>query len=86
MAPPTPAASDDRVKALADTYLNGYLERNPEEITYYGIAGRRHDRLTDNSLAALAAWHDKENVWLADAKGIDPTAIANAPLKATTPP
>src|SRR5258705_13070676 len=72
MAPPVPPASDDLVRALADTYLNGYLDRNPEQITYYGIAGRRQDRLTDNSLAALKTWQDKEDVWLADAKGIDP--------------
>ena len=83
MAPPTPPASDDRVKALADTYLKGYLERNPETITYYGIAGRRHDRLTDNSLAALKTWQDKEDVWLADAKGIDPATIAGESLRAT---
>ena len=75
--------SDDRVRALADTYLAGYFDRNPEQITYFGIAGRRHDRLTDNSFAALKAWQDKEDVWLADAKGIDPGAIAGAPLKAT---
>jgi uncharacterized protein (DUF885 family) len=83
MAPPVPPASDDRVTALADTYLTGYLDRSPELATYYGIPGGRHDRLTDNSLAALKAWQAKEDVWLADAKGIDPSTISSAPLKAT---
>src|SRR2546426_6407409 len=83
-APPQgPPPADDRVKALADTYLNGYFDRHPDQITFFGIPGRHHDRLADNSLAALAAWEAKEDVWLADAKGIDPEAIASPPLRAT---
>jgi uncharacterized protein (DUF885 family) len=78
-----PPPVDDRVKALADTYLTGYFDRNPDQITFFGIPGRHHDRLADNSLAALNAWEAKEDVWLADAKGIDPEAIASAPLRAT---
>lgn len=78
-----PPPADDRVTALADTYLNGYLDRYPEQITYFGMLGRHHDRITDNSLAALSAWEAKEDVWLADAKAIDPEAIASPPLRAT---
>ena len=48
---PTP-----RARALADAYLDGYFERNPEQVTLYGVPGRRHDRLPDNSLEALKAW------------------------------
>ena len=54
---PQPAPSaDDRVKALADAYLEGWFARNPDQGTYYGVPGRRHDQLPDNSLEALAAW------------------------------
>ena len=81
--PPAESVVDERVKALADTYVNGYFERNPEQLTFYGIPGRHHDRLTDNSLAALSAWESKEDVWLADAKGIDPAAITSPALRAT---
>ena len=73
---PQPAPSaDDRVKALADAYLDGWFERNPDQATYYGVPGRRHDRLPDNSLDALAAWQTKEDAWLAEARAIDPRAI-----------
>lgn len=85
--PPAPAAApppmDDRVTALADAYLAGMLERNPETATYYGIAGKRHDQLTDNSLAALKAWEAREDAWLAEAQAIDPQAIRKPSLKAT---
>ena len=80
---PKPARADEQVKALADTYLNGFFERNPDEITFYGVPGRRHDRLPDNSAAALESWQAKEDVWLADAKAIHPDEIESASLKAT---
>src|SRR5687768_4510593 len=72
--PKLPVA-DEQVMALADTYLNGWFDRNPDQITFYGVPGRRHDRLPDNSAAALAEWRAKEDVWLADARAIHPDAI-----------
>jgi len=81
--PPKPPAADGRAKELADRYLNGWLDRYPDEATVYGVAGRHHDRLPENSLDALKAWEAKEDVWLADARGIDPVAIEDASLKAT---
>ena len=83
LIPPKPPAADDRARALADRYLNGWLDRNPDEGTVYGVAGRRHDRLPGNSLDALKAWEAKEDVWLADAQGIDPFAIEDSSLRAT---
>jgi uncharacterized protein (DUF885 family) len=77
------AKVDDRVKAFADGYLDGYFQRNPDAATYYGIAGTHHDRLPDNSLAALKAWEAKEDAWLTEAKAIDPDTIRNESLKAT---
>jgi uncharacterized protein (DUF885 family) len=82
---PSPQAesSDARVRALADAYLEGFFNRNPDEVTSYGVPGRRHDRLPDNTLDALRAWHGKEDAWLAEARQIDPDTIEAAPLRAT---
>src|SRR5687767_12835736 len=85
-APPEPPQQppvDGRVKALADTYLNGWFDQNPDQITYYGVPGRRHDRLPENSLEAVRAWQRKEDVWLADARAIQPDAIRSPSLRAT---
>jgi uncharacterized protein (DUF885 family) len=79
----TPPPSDERVKALADAYLSGYFERNPDQITFFGIPGSHHDRLVDNSLAGLKGWEAKEDAWLADAKAIDPEQIRETSLRAT---
>ena len=79
----SPASADTRVRELADAYVNGYLEQFPEQATYYGVPGRRHDRLTDTSLSAIAAWQAREDRWLADAKAIDTAAIGSTSLRAT---
>jgi uncharacterized protein (DUF885 family) len=68
---------------LADAYLDGFFERNPDEVTSYGVPGRGHDRLPDNSLSALAAWHAREDGWLAEARQIDSSTIQAPPLRAT---
>ncbi len=79
-----PARSvDDRARALADAYLEGWFARNPDQGTYYGVPGRRHDQLPDNSLEGLAAWQQKEDAWLTEARAIDPAAIQSGSLKAT---
>jgi uncharacterized protein (DUF885 family) len=75
--------ADTRVRALADAYVDGFLNEFPEQVTSYGIAGRRHDRLTDNSLAALAAWQAREDRWLADVRAIEPGSIQAGSLRAT---
>jgi len=76
-------AADDRVRALAETYLAGYFDRNPDVVTVYGVPGRRHDKLPDNSLQALQEWHAKEDAWLTEANQIDPSTIDRAGLGAT---
>jgi uncharacterized protein (DUF885 family) len=82
-APEPPPPADDRVKALAAAYLEGWFERNPDQITYFGVPDRRHDRLPDNSLAALNAWEAREDAWLKEVRAVDETAVAHAPLRAT---
>ena len=53
-----------RVRALVDEYWAAYLERYPEIATYNGVTHAPHDRLTDNSLPAVARWRRREDVWL----------------------
>jgi uncharacterized protein (DUF885 family) len=81
--PPKPQPGDPRARALADSFLGAYFDRFPETVTQYGVPGRRHDRLTDNSLEAQKAWEAREDAWLAELKRIDPATIAEAPLRAT---
>jgi uncharacterized protein (DUF885 family) len=76
-------ASDAHVKALADTFLAASFERNPEQITMYGVPNHRQDKLTDNSLDAIKAWQAREDAWLAELKQIDPATISAPPLRAT---
>ena len=68
-----------RVRQLADSYLAGYFEQHPDEATAAGVAGIRHDRLPDNSPAALARWRAREDRWLAQLKDIHPKRIAGRP-------
>jgi len=59
---------------MADRFLDEYLERNPEAVTFYGIPGHRHDRLTDNSLAARDTWRALEDQWQRDLAAVQPPA------------
>ena len=80
---PAPERPDARVRELADAYLEGFFERNPDQVTLFGVPGRRHDALPDNSLGALKSWQAREDVWLAQAKQIAPAAIEAPPLRGT---
>ena len=82
-APPASEPPDARVRALADAFVAAFFDRYPEQATSYGVPGRPHDRLTDNSLPALSAWEAREDAWLTDVRAIDASAIANKPLTAT---
>ena len=77
------AAPDDRVKQIADTYLNAFFDRYPETATMFGVPGRRHNALTDNTLAAVRAWETREDGWLQELKQIDPAAVGSGSLRAT---
>jgi uncharacterized protein (DUF885 family) len=82
-AAPAAEQPDARVRMLADTYLEGYFQRNPDQVTLFGVPGGHHDALPDNALDALRAWQAKEDGWLAQARQIDPATIAAPPLRAT---
>lgn len=82
-APFPPPLGDATVTALADAYLAGWFERNPDQITYFGVPGRAHDRLPDNSPAAEKAWEVKEDNWRAQIAAVDPRDIRTPGLRAT---
>jgi len=69
------AAAAKQVVAIADDYLAAAREAFPEMNTTNGIPGARHDRLTDNSAAAEAAWSAKEDGFLARLKQIDSASL-----------
>ena len=70
------AGTNRSIETIADEYLAALLERRPSMATYYGIDGARHDRLFDNSLAALGAWQTREDAWLAELNAIgEPTDV-----------
>jgi uncharacterized protein (DUF885 family) len=71
-----------RARALADAYLAGFFDRNPDVVTVYGVPGRHHDRLPNNSSDALKVWQAREDAWLAEAKHIDPAAISDPRVRA----
>ena len=58
------------IEAIADDYLAAMLERFPSVATSYSIEGARHDRLYDNSLAALDSWQKREDSWLTELDAI----------------
>src|SRR5262250_766827 len=78
-AAPGEGGADAKARATADAFLASYFDRFPETVTLYGVPGRRHDRLADNSLEAQKAWEAREDAWLAELKSIDPAAIAATP-------
>lgn len=68
-----------RVRQLADSYVVAYFEQHPDEATQNGVAGIRHDRLPDNSPAALALWQAREDALLEALKRINPRRITGRP-------
>ncbi len=71
-------ASHRSIEAIADEYLAALLEVQPELGTLYSLPRARHDRLRDNSLAALAAWEAREDQWLRELEAVgEPAAVAS---------
>ncbi|HEX8690919.1 MAG TPA: DUF885 domain-containing protein [Longimicrobium sp.] len=68
-----------RVNALADEFIAVGLRHYPEFGTYYGLPGVRHDRLTDNSLAAMRQREREEDAFHARVMALDPRALAGRP-------
>ena len=67
------------VRQLADSYLTAYFDRHPDEATLDGVANGPHDRLPDNSPAAIARWQKREDRWLDALKHINPRRLEGRP-------
>lgn len=80
-----PPSNDEAavVTAIADDYYDALVKRVPELSYFAGIEIDRHDGLIDNSLDALAAWQDKEDLMLAAIIGIDSAAFEGRPERIT---
>ena len=68
-----------RVRQLADSYLTAYFERHPDEATLDGVANGPHDRLPDNSPAAITRWQEREDAWLDQLRHINPRRLEGRP-------
>src|SRR6185369_3498294 len=58
--------AEERVLGLADAYVAASFEREPLEATEATWPAAAHGSLPDNSAAALADWHAREDTWLAE--------------------
>jgi uncharacterized protein (DUF885 family) len=77
-----PSAQDSlarAVNALADEAMQTALTRAPEIATIIGLPGFRHDRLSDNSLAALARTEAEDDAFSARVLALDPTPLIGRP-------
>ncbi|OLC10715.1 MAG: hypothetical protein AUH41_02360 [Gemmatimonadetes bacterium 13_1_40CM_66_11] len=68
-----------RVRQVADSYLTAYFDRHPDEATLDGVAHGPHDRLPDNSPAAIARWQQREDAWLDQLRRINPRRLEGKP-------
>ena len=68
-----------RVRQLADSYLTAYFERHPDEATLDGVASGPHDRLPDNTPAAITRWQEREDAWLDQLGHINPRRLEGRP-------
>ena len=68
-----------RVTRVADEFVAAFFERTPEAATRRGLPNADHGGVIDNSLAAIARWHKREDAWLAELRRIDPSALAGRP-------
>lgn len=59
-------APSDRLRQLADDYLEAWVDRNPEAATFWGVPSATHDRLIDESDAARSRWHALEDRFLGE--------------------
>jgi uncharacterized protein (DUF885 family) len=71
------------VRAVADDYFAAWTRAFPTSATFSGVPEAPNDRLGDNSLAALHAWQQREDRWLAQLDAIDATALRGTPDEPT---
>jgi uncharacterized protein (DUF885 family) len=82
---PAPATGDAgaRLRAVADDYFATWTRTFPISATFSGVPEAPNDRLGDNSLAAVRAWQQREDRWVAELGAIDSTALRGTPDEPT---
>ncbi|MFZ5890855.1 MAG: DUF885 domain-containing protein [Myxococcota bacterium] len=76
----SPSVDDaQRVRAVAEAYAAGFAEAFPDQAEYVGLHVARHDRLPDNSLAALTAFRAREDEWLRSLTNVNLDALWGKP-------
>ncbi len=78
-APGSAAEGADRVTRIADEFVAAFFDRVPEAGTRRGLPDADHGRVTDNSLAAIARWREREDAWLAELRTIEHAALVGRP-------
>src|SRR2546423_9331598 len=73
------SAAAAQTRQLADAYMIAYFERHPDEATLDGVANGPHDRLPDNSPAAIADWQRREDDWLKQLRRIHDDRLVGRP-------
>lgn len=73
------AALAARVRELADAYVGEFTNRFPEQAVFNGLQLEHHDRLTDNSQAALRQWEALEDRWAIELAKIDSSQLHDHP-------
>jgi uncharacterized protein (DUF885 family) len=65
-ARPPRRLSEQRILALADAFVAARFDRDPVEATQASWPAAAHDRLPDNSPAAIASWQARTDAWRAE--------------------
>jgi uncharacterized protein (DUF885 family) len=73
------AAAATTVTRLADEYVREYTAAFPEAAFLSGFTLPHNDGLSDNSLAAYAAWEKKEDRWWKDVVALDASSLWGRP-------
>jgi uncharacterized protein (DUF885 family) len=91
---PAPARVDDRpaadsadvarrIDAVANEYFAAWVQAFPIDAMFSGVPEAANDRLNDNSLAAVRAWQQREDSWLAQLRTIDVAPVRGSPQEVT---
>lgn len=75
---PDPAETALRV---AQEFVDGYYHQFPEEAFEIAYPDTPMDRLGDRSEASMAAWHAREDAWLATLRGLDRSELNGTPAE-----
>jgi uncharacterized protein (DUF885 family) len=82
---PSPVTADAprQVDALADEYFAAWVRSFPLSALLSGVPDAPNESLSDNSLAAVRVWQEREDRWLARLQQVPAEAVRGGPAEAT---